>query len=75
MEGATHFIEQYRGVNDSPKQFNYCIGAIDRLKYYMDDSKAIGLITIAVWQIKSKPSILITGEEINGTQVLITEKI
>jgi len=74
MEGATHFIEQWRDSNEKVTDYTFSISGIDLLKEYLAESKASGFKTIAVWRIKPK-TILITGEEINGQSVLIAEKI
>jgi hypothetical protein len=51
MEGATHFIEQYRYGSmlfDSP------IEEIEKLKYYIETTKTLNHTTVAVFKIKFK---------------------
>jgi len=76
MEGAETFIEQY-GWGDDPLDFDFTPELpMYFLKRGLEDTIQAGCKTIAVWRIKPKPSpILITGEEINGETILITEKL
>ena len=76
MEGAECFIEQY-SWGDNPLHFNFTLPfPLTELKWSLNESIECGCKTIAVWRIKPKPSpILITGDEINGVTILITEKI
>lgn len=56
MEGATHFIEQYRGIEDSPleTQQSVDIFLIESLPAILAGTKGLGMKTIAVWKIKYK---------------------
>jgi hypothetical protein len=72
---ATHYIEQYRQkdkqlvVSLSPKP-------IRQLQASLALTKKCNCITVAVWKIKLKKGCtLVTGEEINGSNILIAEYV
>jgi hypothetical protein len=51
MEGATHFIEQYKTY---PGEYSESGGKIKNLIEALNTTKEVGFKTIAVWQIKIK---------------------
>ena len=56
MEGATHFIEQYRGINEKPLDTEQSVFAfrIESLNDVLRGTINAGMKTIAIWKIKYK---------------------
>ena len=72
----THFLEV---VKSYTKQglINYPVSPIEKLAKNLQQTESyLTLKTFAVWKIKVKPQpLLITGDNVNGVDVLIAEKI